>query len=60
MKKRRSVVEPRSEYIMVRTTKRLKEQLQAVANERDLTLSLAGHLAIKAWLRMLEKEDDQI
>jgi len=54
---RKTVVEPRSEYVMVRTTKELKSRLQALADRRGLSLSLVGHLAFEAGLRKLEKDE---
>lgn len=51
---RKTVVEPRSEYVMVRTTKQIKERLQALADKRGLSLSLIGHLA---FIGALEVED---
>ena len=55
---RKTVVEPRSEYVMVRTTKEMKKRLQALADKRGLSLSLAGHLAFEAGLRTMGKDDD--
>lgn len=56
---RKTVVEPRSEYVMVRTTKQLKQRLRALADERGLSLSLAGHLAFEAGLEALEQYTDK-
>ena len=53
---RKTVVEPRSEYVMVRTTKEMKKRLQALADERGLSLSLAGHLAFEAGLDVMKNE----
>jgi len=56
---RKTVVEPRSEYVMVRTTKDLKARLQALADERSLSLSLMGHLAFKEMVEAMEDQLDQ-
>lgn len=59
MKPRKTVVSPRSEYIMVRTTKKLKKQLEALAAERSLSLSLVGHLAFLEYVKAeMAREDN--
>ena len=54
---RKTVVEPRSEYVMVRTTRRLKKRLQTLADRRGLSLSLVGHLAFEVGLQAMEEQD---
>ena len=45
------VLERRNDNIMVWTTPEIKEQLQAIADERGWSLSLLGHEILKAWLK---------
>jgi len=51
---RSRVVEPREYRVVVNTTLEVKEALKVVAELRDLSLSLAGHLALVEALSIWE------
>jgi len=52
----RRAIEPRSEQVMIHTTKVTKERLQKIADERGWSLSKAGHLALEYWLRAMGEQ----